>query len=74
MVERGQFQYPDWYLEALKGAGRIEEEGKPDEAERLRFQANLALAMYMGTGAKDSKGNYIMGENGSTQLKSMKKR
>ena len=72
MAEQGVFHYPDSYLEAMAGARKLEKEGLYDEAERVRCQARQALAMYMGAGVVDSKGNPIFGEDGSTQLEKLR--
>ena len=55
-----RFRFPDWYLASEIGAGRLEEKGLYDEAERVRHQAKQALAMYMGAGVSgfERKSNF----------------
>ncbi len=71
--ERG-FRHPEWYFEALRGAGLLEERGKLDEAERVRHLANLALAAHIGANIKDSHGNPVLGENEGSQAEALRQR
>lgn len=63
----GPPSYPDWYLEAIRGAEGLIERGEYEAAMRVKFQAGLALLSLLNANLKDSRGNPIVGENESTQ-------
>lgn len=65
------FKYPGWYLEALRGAGLLDEQGRHDDATRVRYLAKQALATYLGVNIKDSDGNLILGEDEGSQAQAL---
>ena len=65
------FRYPDWYLEAMAGAALLDDRDRYDDAEKVRYLARQALASYIGLGIRNSQGNIILGEDGSTQLEAL---
>ena len=66
-------EYPDWYLEAIKGAEGIREKD-PIASQRLLAEATKALLVYHALNIKDSKGNPILGEEESTQLETLRRK
>lgn len=58
--------FPEWFLEAERGAAILEEQEDIDGAARVRYGARVALAAHRGAG--------LVGENGSTQLSELEGR